>query len=394
MNFLGRRRRSKRNNFEARNLSNRTEFIMEEERWMRRAIHLAEKGRGRTSPNPMVGAVLVKEGEVIGEGYHVRAGEAHAEILALRKAGEKVKGSTLYLNLEPCTHYGKTPPCAPEVIDAGVKRVIIGMEDPNPLIKGKGIEALKRAGLEVKVGILGKECQRLNEAFCKYILKKEPFIILKIAATLDGKIATRGGDSKWISNEVSRRLVHRFRDQVDGIVVGIGTILKDDPLLTVRIKKGRDPFRIILDSQLRVPEEAKVIENAPSKTIVATTEMAPKDKVERLEKKGARIWILDSKRGRVDLRSCLAKLSEMGMMSLMVEGGSQVYGSFLDEGLVDKLLLFLSPKLIGDSQALGMFSGQGVANLTEAIPLKEFTVRRIGGDLLIEGYLEIGLPTG
>ena len=362
--------------------------MKEEERWMKRAIRLAEKGRGRTSPNPLVGAILVKDGKAIGEGYHAKAGEDHAEIIALREAGEKAKGSTLYINLEPCIHYGKTPPCAPEVIEAEVKRIFIGMEDPNPLVKGKGIATLKRAGLEVHVGILEKECQKLNEAFYKYIVKKEPFIILKIAATLDGKIATRSGDSKWISNEASRQIVHRFRDQVDGIVVGIGTILKDDPFLTARIKKGRDPFRIILDSQLRIPEEAKVIENSPSKTIIATTEMAPKDKVERLEKKGVRILTLDSKEGRVDLRSCLSRLGEMGIMSLMVEGGSQVYGSFLDEGLIDKLLLFLSPKLIGDSQALGIFGGNGVGTLKEAVLLTDLKIKRSGGDILIEGYVK------
>ena len=200
----------------------------------------------------------------LGKGYHAKAGEAHAEIVALQQAGEEARGATLYLNLEPCTHYGKTPPCAPQVIEAGVKRVVIGMEDPNPLVKGKGIEILRRAGLDVEVGILEKECRRLNEAFCKYILKKEPFVILKVAATLDGKIATRNGDSKWISGEASRRFVHRLRDQVDGVLVGIGTVLKDDPMLTARIRGGRDPYRIILDSRLRIPEEAKVIGTSPS----------------------------------------------------------------------------------------------------------------------------------
>ncbi|MEW6376507.1 MAG: bifunctional diaminohydroxyphosphoribosylaminopyrimidine deaminase/5-amino-6-(5-phosphoribosylamino)uracil reductase RibD, partial [Thermodesulfobacteriota bacterium] len=282
--------------------------MKDDEHWMKRVLRLAEKGRGRTSPNPMVGAVLVKDGKVVGEGYHARAGEAHAEILAIRKAGEEARGSTLYLNLEPCTYYGRTPPCAPVVIEAGVKRVVIGMEDPNPLVKGKGVGNLTSAGLDVVVGILEKECRRLNEAFCKYILKKEPFTILKVASTLDGKIATRKGDSKWISGEASRRYVHRLRDQVDGIVVGIGTILKDDPMLTVRIKGGRDPYRIILDSRLRIPEGAKVIGTSPSKTIVATTELAPKEKVERLEKNGVRVLIFDSKQGRVHLKPCLSKL--------------------------------------------------------------------------------------
>jgi diaminohydroxyphosphoribosylaminopyrimidine deaminase/5-amino-6-(5-phosphoribosylamino)uracil reductase len=360
---------------------------MNDEKWMKRSLRLAEKGRGRTSPNPMVGAVLVKNGQVVGEGYHARAGEAHAEILALRQAGEEARGSTLYINLEPCIHYGKTHPCAPAVIEAKVRRVVIGMEDPNPLVTGRGLKSLKKAGLDVEVGVLEKECRRLNEAFCKYILKKEPFVILKVAATLNGKIATREGDSKWISGETSRHFVHRMRDQVDGVVVGIGTVLKDDPQLTARIKKGRDPYRIILDSRLRIPEDAQVVGSSPSKTIIATTELAARDKIERLEKKGVRILILDSKQGRVDLKNCLSKLGEMGMMSLLVEGGSQVNGSFLDEGLIDKILFFLSPKLIGDREALGIFGGSGKANLKEALPLDELRIRRIGEDILIEGYL-------
>jgi diaminohydroxyphosphoribosylaminopyrimidine deaminase/5-amino-6-(5-phosphoribosylamino)uracil reductase len=367
--------------------------MRDDEHWMKRVLRLAEKGRGRTSPNPMVGAFLVKNGEVVGEAYHAKAGEAHAEILAFRQAGEKARGATLYLNLEPCAHYGRTPPCAPAVIEAKVKRAVIGMKDPNPLVNGRGLRILRKAGLDVKLGVLEKECRRLNEAYCKYIIKKEPFVILKAAATLDGKIATREGDSKWISGETSRNFVHRMRDQVDGVVVGIGTILKDDPQLTTRIKKGRDPYRIILDSRLRIPEEAKVIGDVPSKTIIATTELADKDKREYLEKKGVRMIIIDSKRGRVDLKTCLSKLGEMGMTSLMVEGGSQINGSFLDEGLVDKILFFFSPKLIGDREALGIFGGSGKAALKEAIPLQEFNVRRMGEDILIQGYVNSPHPS-
>jgi len=359
---------------------------MDDEEWMRRSLRLAEKGRGRTSPNPMVGAVLVKNGRVVGEGYHAKAGEDHAEIIALRQAGEEARGATLYLNLQPCTHYGKTPPCAPVVIRSGVKRIVIGMEDPNPLVKREGVESLREAGLEVEVGLREKECRRLNEAYCKYIMKKEPFIILKVAATLDGRIAARDGDSKWISGETSRRFVHRLRDQVDGVLVGIGTVLRDDPMLTARIRAGRNPFRIILDSRLRMPEEARVIAVSPSKTIIVTTEAAPKDKIERLERRDVRILVLDSKEGRVSLRSCLSRLGEMEMMTLLVEGGSEINGSFLDEGLIDKLLLFLSPKLIGDTQAVGIFGGRGAVNLKQAILLRELKTRRIGEDILVEGY--------
>ena len=361
---------------------------MDDEYWMKRALHLAEKGRGRTSPNPMVGAVLVKDGVAVGEGYHAKAGEAHGEIVALREAGAEARGATLYLNLEPCAHFGKTPPCAPEVIEAGVRGVVIGMEDPNPLVKGKGIEILRKAGLEVKVGILEKECRMLNEVFCKYILKKEPFVILKVAATLDGKTATRNGDSKWISGEASRRLVHRLRNQVDGVLVGIGTILRDDPLLTARVRGGRDPHRIVLDSRLKTPEEARIIRTSPSKAIIAATALAPKHKIERFEKRGVRIFIFDSKEGMVDLKSCVSRLGEIGITSLLVEGGSQVNGSFLDEGLIDKLLLFLSPKLMGDPQAPGIFGGRGISNLQEAIALKEMKTKKIGEDMLIQGYLE------
>lgn len=360
---------------------------MDDQDWMKQVLRLAEKGRGRTSPNPMVGAVLLKDGKVVGKGFHAKAGGPHAEVLALRQAGERAKGATLYINLEPCTHYGKTPPCAPQVIEAKVGRAVIGMKDPNPLIRGKGLESLRKAGIKVEVGVLERECQRLNEAFCKYILKNQPFITLKAAATLDGKIATRAGDSKWISGETSRRFVHRLRDAVDGIVVGIGTILTDDPMLTARIKGGRDPYRIILDSRLRIPEEARVVNDSPSKTIVVTTELAPQDKIERLEKKGARVFVIDSSQGKVNLKACLSRLAEMGMVHLLVEGGSQVNGSFLDQGLIDKLVLFLSPKLIGDSRAVGIFCGQGISRVEEAILLKDFKVKRMGEDLLFEGYL-------
>jgi diaminohydroxyphosphoribosylaminopyrimidine deaminase/5-amino-6-(5-phosphoribosylamino)uracil reductase len=339
----------------------------------------------------MVGAVLVKEGRGVGEGYHEKTGEAHAEIVAIRQAKENTKGATLYLNLEPCSHYGKTPPCAPQVIEAGVRRVVIGMEDPNPLVKGRGIEILRRAGLDVEVGILEKECRRLNEAFCKYIVKKEPFVILKTAATLDGKTATRNGNSKWISGETSRRFVHQLRNWVDGVLIGIGTVLRDDPLLTARIRGGRDPYRIVLDSRLRIPEEAKVIGTSPSKAIIVSTELAPKEKLDKLGKTGAQVLILDSREGRVNLKSCLSRLGEIGIMDLLVEGGSEVNGSFLDENLIDKLLLFFSPRLIGDPQALGIFGGRGVSKLQEAIILKEIKTKRIGEDILFEGYFEKGI---
>ncbi len=359
-----------------------------DEYWMKRALRLAEKGRGRTSPNPMVGAVLVKRGRVIGEAYHQKSGEPHAEILALNQAGEGAREATLYLNLEPCTHYGKTPPCAPSVIQAGIKRAVIGMMDPNPLVRGKGVESLKKAGIEVTLGVLERECQRLNEAFTKYIQTREPFVILKVASSLDGKIATRNGHSKWISGEISRRWVHRLRDQVDGVLVGIGTILKDDPLLTSRIRGGRDPYRIILDSRLRIPEEAKVIKENPFRTILAITELASEERRASLEKKGVRILQFKSEAGKVPLNPLLKRLGEMEMMSILVEGGSEVNGSFLDQGLIDKILIFFSPKLIGDREAPGIFSGREIKNLGEATLLEKIKLRRTGGDILLEGYIQ------
>lgn len=359
---------------------------MDDRYWMRRALRLAEKGRGRTSPNPMVGAILVKAGERVGEGFHAKAGEAHAEIIALQKAGENAREATLYLSLEPCIHFGRTPPCAPKVIEAGLKRVVIGMEDPNPLVRGKGIEMLRQAGLEVQTGILEEECRRLNEAFGKYALKKEPFVILKIAASLDGKVATRNGESKWITGESSRRLVHQIRDQVDGILVGIGTVLKDDPMLTARTKGGRDPYRVILDSRLRIPEKARVIDQNPEKTILATTELAPKERVEWFEKRGVKVLVLDSLDGRVNLTSLLSRLGEMEIMSLLVEGGSEVNGSFLNQGLFDKVLLFFSPKFLGGNQAPGIFGGKGIDKLEEALCLSKLKIKKVGEDILLEGY--------
>jgi diaminohydroxyphosphoribosylaminopyrimidine deaminase / 5-amino-6-(5-phosphoribosylamino)uracil reductase len=361
---------------------------VDDEQWMKRALRLAKKGKGRTSPNPMVGAVLVKNGRVVGEGFHAKAGEAHAEIIALERAGRESRRSTLYITLEPCSHFGKTPPCAPALVEAGVKRVVMGMVDPNPLVRGKGMALLKRNGVVVHAGVLERECRRLNEAFCKFILKKEPFVILKAAATLDGKIATTRGDSKWISSEASRQFVHRMRSEVDGVLVGIGTVLKDDPLLTARIRGGRDPLRIILDSRLRISEEAKVIGIPSARTIIATTKAASKDKIKRLETRGVRVLVLDSKEGRVDLRKCLLKLAEMGIMSLLVEGGSEINGSFLEEGLIDKFLLFLSPRMVGGSEAPGIFGGRGVDRLEKSLPVRELTFKRMGVDILIEGYVE------
>ncbi len=361
---------------------------MTDEEWMKKVLRLAE--RGRTSPNPMVGAILVKTGRVVGQGYHVRAGEPHAERLALQQAGGKARRATLYINLEPCTHFGKTPPCAPEVIKAGISRAVIGMEDPNPLVKGKGIQSLKAAGIDVRVGVLEEECRRMNEAFCKYITQREPFVIVKAASTFDGRIATRKGTSRWITGEVSRRFVHRLRDRADGVLVGIGTVLRDDPMLTARIRGGRDPYRIILDSRLRIPERARVLEGSRSRVIVITTTRGSREKAARLEKRGVRVFFVKSRHGRVDVKACLKRLGEAGIMALLVEGGSEVNGAFLDAGAIDKFYQFLAPKWIGDPKAFGIFGGTGIQDLPDAISLREVRVRKMGEDFLLEGYVGKG----
>lgn len=361
-------------------------MLIEDKIWMKKAIILAEKAKGRTSPNPMVGAVIVKNNKIIGKGYHKMAGEDHAEVLAIKNAGDNAKGATLYVNLEPCTHFGRTPPCVSAIIEAGIKRVVIGVEDPNPLVKGNGIKRLKEAGIEVKVGVLENESKKINEAFFKYITKKEPFVILKVASTLDGKIATSDGESKWITGERARQFVHHLRNQVDAVLVGIGTIFRDNPFLTARIRGGRDPIKVILDSRLRIPEDSNVIKINPEKTIIATTEFASKDKMNKIKEKGVKILTIKSKDGRVDLKELLSELGRMDIMTLLVEGGSRINGTFFDEGLIDKIIIFISPKLIGNDQPYGIFNGKGVKTLSEAKVIKGLNFRRMGEDIYIEGY--------
>lgn len=365
-------------------------MVIDDRIWMRRAISLAGKARGRTSPNPMVGAVIVKDNKVIGEGYHKKAGEDHAEVVAIKRAGNNTKDSTLYVNLEPCTHYGRTPPCVLAIIEAGIKRVVIGVEDPNPLVKGEGIKRLREAGIEVKVGVLEEESKKINEAFFKFITKKEPFVILKVASTLDGKIATSDGESKWITGQKARKFVHHLRDQVDAVLVGIGTIIKDNPFLTARIKGGKDPLKVILDSKLRIPEDSNVLKINPEKTIIATTEFAPKDKIDKIKERGAKILCIKSKDGRVDLRELLSELGRMEIVRLLVEGGSKINGAFFDEGLIDKIILFISPKIIGNEQPYGIFNGKGVRTLQEAKIIKDIKFKRMGEDIYIEGYFSAG----
>lgn len=353
------------------------------------ALRLARRGWGRTSPNPMVGALVVRKGIVVGQGFHQKAGGPHAERMALAAAGDKAKGATLYLNLEPCNHFGRTPPCTHAILEKGIKRVVFGMTDPNPTVKGGGAVFLRSRGIEVVPGVLEEECRRLNEVFIKWITTGLPFVLLKSAISLDGRIATHTGDSKWISNEPSRGLVHRLRNRMDGIVVGIGTVLKDDPQLTVRLTRGKikDPLRIIIDPHLRISPRARILEG-PQKTLVVSGDRAAISKKQALEEKGVEVLSLPEKEGHVSLYDLMGLLGRKGITSLLVEGGSEIYSSFLKEKQVDKLILFIAPLLIGGKKAKGMIGGIGAATISEAIRLKEMKVTSWSGDILVEAYPE------
>lgn len=365
---------------------------MNDKKYMRMVLKLAVRAKGKTSPNPLVGAVIVKSDRIIGKGYHRRAGKPHAEINALDMAGRRAKGATLYLNLEPCAHFGRTPPCTKRIISSGIKEVVVAMIDPNPLNCGRGIKELRKAGIEVKVGVLEKEAKKINEAYIKYITTKWPFVILKTAMSLDGKIATKTGDSKWITNESSRRYVHRLRSEVDAVLVGIETVLKDDPRLTSRIKDPgsripvRNPTRVVVDSGARIPLGARVL-NKEAPTIVATTRLASKRKIKALEKKGAKVLVIREKDKRVNLKDLLKRLGELEITSLLVEGGGRINASFLENGLVDKVLFFIAPKIIGGKEALTPVEGEGIKRIKDTIKLRNISVRRFGEDVLVEGYI-------
>lgn len=364
--------------------------ILADETYMKMALDLAEKGRGWTSPNPMVGAVVVKDGAVAGKGFHRRAGGPHAEIEALNDAGEKARGATLYVSLEPCNHTGRTPPCTKAILASGIRRVVAGMKDPNPQVTGGGIEFLKAHGLEVSVGVLEAESRRLNEAFEKFVTTALPFVMMKCAATLDGRIATSTGDSKWITGPRSRRFVHELRHGADAIMVGIGTVLKDNPSLTTRLDGGggADPMRVVLDTRLSIPADARVLNlTSNSDTLIVTGRFVPEDKRRSLEKPGVRFLALDDDAGNLDLRSLVKELGKMGVASLLIEGGSRVNGSALRAGIVDKVYMFYAPKICGGDDGAPVCSGPGVAVMEQSISIKDVTVHRFDDDVMIEGYV-------
>ena len=351
------------------------------------ACRLARKAAGRTSPNPQVGAVIVRRGKIIGTGYHRFAGGDHAEIAALKRAGARARGATLYITLEPCSHQGRTPPCAGALIRAGIKEVVCGTKDPNPRVAGRGLQQLRRAGIEVRLGALEEECRALIEAFAKYITLRVPFVILKLAVTLDGRIAAASGDARWISGDQSRNTVHRLRNEVDAVIVGLGTVAADDPLLTCRIDGGRNPSRVVLDSRLRMPLSAKVLHLSDAgKTIVATGKNASPGKIRSLEALGVQVLRLPLKGKQVSWAALLKALALQGIVSVMIEGGGAVAASALQEKVVDKILFFYAPKILG-GDGRPMIEALGFHRVKEAIAVKDLEFTRSGKDLLVSGYV-------
>jgi diaminohydroxyphosphoribosylaminopyrimidine deaminase/5-amino-6-(5-phosphoribosylamino)uracil reductase len=364
--------------------------IETDRKWMRRALELAASARGRTSPNPMVGAVIVTDGRVVGEGFHAYAGSDHAEVAALREAGSAAAEGTLYVSLEPCCHHGRTPPCADQIVSAGIRRVVAACEDPNPSVSGRGIALLREAGVTVEVGLLGEEATRLNEAFFKHIRTGVPFVTLKVAASLDGKIATRTGESRWITGESARRRVHQLRNEADAVLVGIGTVLRDDPLLTTRlgIADQRDPIRVIVDNLARLPLRAKAVNRASTApTILAVSQMAPRSKLEAIEREGVQVIVVENSPRRVSLERLMEALGKRGILSVMIEGGAEINASALREGVVDKVLVFLAPILIGGKSTPTAVGGDGIESLGQALRLHDVRIERFDGDILVEGYL-------
>ncbi len=354
--------------------------------FMGRALALAERARGLTSPNPLVGAVVVAGGQVVGEACHMAAGSPHAEVDALHAAGERARGATLYVTLEPCTHWGRTPPCAPIVVAAGVRRAVVALPDPNPIVGGQGLEHLRRAGIEVTVGVREAEAARQNRAFVTAMRQGRPHVTLKAAVTLDGKIADIHGESRWITGEAARQEAHRLRSESDAIVVGIRTVLRDDPQLTVRLEPPwpREPLRVVLDTTARTPPAARVIgAGTAARTLVAVGEQAPPDRLRRLAEAGVTLVRLPTRGGRVGLPELLADLHARQIRAVLVEGGAEVHGAFLEAGLIDRVAVFVAPRLIGGRDAASMTAGAGLT-LKQALRLGPLSSRAVGEDVLIE----------
>ncbi|MFH1159817.1 MAG: bifunctional diaminohydroxyphosphoribosylaminopyrimidine deaminase/5-amino-6-(5-phosphoribosylamino)uracil reductase RibD [bacterium] len=363
--------------------------MTDQKRYMKLALRLAKKGAGWVNPNPMVGAVVVKDGTIIGQGYHEFFGGPHAEVNALKSVSGSVRGTTLYVNLEPCTHHGKTPPCAKLIVEKGIKKVVIAMPDPNPQVHGKGITYLKTHGVEVETGLMKEEAERLNEAFCKFILTRKPFCLFKGAMTLDGKIATVTGDSRWISGEASRKLAHRLRHEFSAIMVGLGTVLKDNPKLDARQSRkiNRDPLKVVVDSLGRISPDAQVLTHNPQLTVLAVTQRADPSKLALIRRLGAQVIVCPEKHSQVDLQYLMLALGSMDVDSVLLEGGGTLAFSAMEDKIVDKVLFFIAPKFLGGKKAPTLLEGEGFRRISEAIPLRQMEVKKLKEDFIIEGYL-------
>ncbi|MCX6151613.1 MAG: bifunctional diaminohydroxyphosphoribosylaminopyrimidine deaminase/5-amino-6-(5-phosphoribosylamino)uracil reductase RibD [Ignavibacteriales bacterium] len=358
---------------------------MNDESYIKLTLEIAKKGRGKVSPNPLVGAILVKDEKILGAGYHKSFGSSHAEINAINSAKQNVEDATLYVNLEPCSHFGKTPPCVDAIIEHKIKRVVIGTLDMNPIVSGNGIKKLKQAGVEVKVGILEKECIELNKFFFKFITKKIPYVTLKTAQTLDGKIADKNYDSKWITSIASRKYVHNLRSEYDAVLVGTTTVKIDNPSLTVRYVEGRNPKRVIIDSQLKLKPIYKIFNNTSDGNLIVLTSknsIAKKKKVENLIEDGVKVlFVKENGDGRLNLRNALEELAKENISSLLVEGGQKIYSTFIKENLFDDIMMFIGPKYLGGG--LSVVECLGVPSIKRSIKLKVISVEKVGDDVLI-----------
>lgn len=365
-------------------------FTAADERFMSRALSLAQRGRGQTAPNPMVGAVFVRDGAILGEGWHERAGEPHAEVNAARAAREPLRGATLYVTLEPCSHRGRTPPCADFLASLGLARAVVAMEDPNPQVHGKGIERLRGAGVRVDVGLLGDQAMRLNEAFVIFHTLGRPMVITKWAMSLDGRTSTDIGESKWITNASARQHVHQLRAQVDAVMVGIGTVVRDDPALSVRLPdhSRAQPRRIIVDGHLKIGPKARLLaEDDGGPVIIATSQQSSVEKRRELAEQGHEVIVVESASRRVDLPTLMRALHSRGIQSVLLEGGRQLAASMFAAGLIDRVVAFLAPKILGGAQPGGPLLGWGIQTMDRALRLTDVTVRQFGDNVCLEGSI-------
>ena len=357
---------------------------MEDQEYMKKALALAERGCGRVTPNPMVGAVIVKDGRIIGEGYHQKCGEPHAERNALAACAESPEGATMYVTLEPCCHHGRQPPCVEAIIEAKIARVVVGSPDPNPLVAGKGVSILRDHGIEVVEGVLQQECDRLNEVFLHYIRTKTPFVVMKYAMTMDGKIASYTGASKWITGDAAREHVQTQRHRYTGIMVGVGTVLADDPLLTCRMENGKNPVRIVCDTHLRTPPESQLVQTAREVPTVLATCSADQERIKAFEACGCRVLCLPERDGHVDLQALMERLGAEEIDSILLEGGGTLNWTALESGIVQKVQAYIAPKLLGGADAKTPVEGQGAPAPDAGALLENTRIIRLGADLLLE----------